>query len=136
MSVEVGAKALRARSVHHSEVAALVPEQSPSRLMLLFYAVECGLKAAILLRRSSRGTQDLDEGLKSHDLVRLAKELRLPLDLMPSPAYRGRTGAGSVAAKDLHLAWRYGMELHESDQAEAQLVLSRLLEWSRSELRA
>jgi hypothetical protein len=47
--------------------------------LLLFYGVEYGLKAAYLGKRgiSGRGTQDLPHELRSHDLRRLAKELRL-----------------------------------------------------------
>lgn len=107
--------------------------------MLLFYAVECGLKAALLIRKSGRSTQDLDESLKSHDLTRLAKELRLPPGLLPADQYRAKRHQhgepSTVSAKDLHLAWRYGQEIRDDDESAARNHLEALLDWVRSELR-
>ncbi|MFG1954642.1 hypothetical protein [Micromonospora sp. NPDC048830] len=45
--------------------------------LISFYSVECGMKAAALLRAKLQTTDQLPRDLLSHDLRRLASHLRL-----------------------------------------------------------
>jgi hypothetical protein len=103
--------------------------------LLLFYSVECGLKAAYLGKRgiSARGTQDLPPELRNHDLRRLAKELRLDGSWSQSllACRRRHTNDLMVDHQDLHQAWRYGAALNGDDEKRAVLALSGLSEWCR-----
>lgn len=115
--------------------------QNPHRL-LLFYAVECGLKA-VWLRRNSRtvfGTADVDK--TGHNLRQLLKELRVSSDLdLPEGLQLDPikiSGTDSPRAGDiriLHQVWRYGGKCRTptDQQCEAQLV--RVLTWIQGELK-
>lgn len=103
--------------------------------MVLFYAVECGLKAAIAHRRGMREIDSLPEDLRTHDVRRLARELRLAPPSFPVlvdvPMNSGRS---FVAAGDVHLAWRYGAVLVPEEEAGTLAALQRFDEWCEEEL--
>lgn len=117
------------------------PRTSPHRL-LLFYAVECGLKV-VWLRRQGRtlfNSEDIQQ--TGHNLRQLLKDLKvgggleLPQSLQLSPVRHGRTNlprTGDVGI--LHQAWRYGGEcIAPTDQiCEEQLL--RILAWIQGELK-
>src|SRR5579884_1909088 len=133
MAVEVSWQALRASHRAHHESAARLPEGSPSTQLLLFYAVECGLKAELLRRRKLRHSGELPAELRHHDLRALAKELRLPnLGLRGCRARArdapGQDGSPPVAIDDLHQAWRYGARLEPGCEREVAAALRRLCE--------
>jgi|SRR5579884_1967993 len=109
MAVEVSWQALRASHRAHHESAARLPEGSPSTQLLLFYAVECGLKAELLRRRKLRHSGELPAELRHHDLRALAKELRRPAPGLRGCRVRARGGSGQddgppVGIGDLHQA--------------------------------
>ncbi|GAA5071130.1 hypothetical protein GCM10023259_069440 [Thermocatellispora tengchongensis] len=109
-------------------------EGAPAAL-LLFYGVECGLKAAILSRNGYKDTSHLPEQLRNHDLHRLAKELKLPPEvcnrMRSCPSQNGR---GHVAFAELHQAWRYGHTLRKAEEEQAVASLHELIAWCRREL--
>ncbi len=101
-----------------------------SKYLLLFYAVECGLKAAYLRSRSfHRISQIRDEKLrKTHDLQLLAKELRLPAALIGDLSFRLRRDRSRRWLIDkAHEAWRYGVTIDSEDHLTEQL--QRLQQW-------
>lgn len=108
------------------------------RKLLWFYAVECGLKYAVLRRRGLRSTGDLDADLRSHDLARLAKELCISKRDIAEIRACGRSGGTfdgrPVPARALHEAWRYGIRLDEKDEKNAEDALENLIDWCRKEL--
>lgn len=111
--------------------------EGPPAALLLFYSVECGLKASVLRRRNLRSTAQLPAELRRHDLHRLAKELRLPLRLCmrmqrSCPPQRGQ--GESVSFGDLHQAWRYGHVLQKDEEKQAIEVLHELRDWCQREL--
>ncbi len=112
-------------------------EGSPAAL-LLFYGVECGLKAALLDRHGLRSTAQLPPQFRNHDLHRLAKELRLAPQLCSRmrPCTSHRQEKEQVAFADLHQAWRYGHTLKKDHEEQALAVLRELLAWCQRELRA
>ncbi|WBB95955.1 MULTISPECIES: hypothetical protein [unclassified Solwaraspora] len=107
--------------------------------LLQFYAVECGLKAAALRRRNLQRTDQLPSDLLSHDLRRLAKELRLT----PAAYQRlvdckrvavANAPAPPVAVAQLHEAWRYGAGLDAGGERSCVAGLVSLGQWCRKEL--
>jgi hypothetical protein len=105
--------------------------------LLLFYSVECGLKAAYLGKRgiNSRSTQDLPQELRNHDLRRLAKQLRLDGSRSQQllACRRAHSNELNVEHQDLHQAWRYGAALNADDEERAVRALSGLSDWCRKE---
>ncbi|MGW3012283.1 hypothetical protein ACWC9R_26115 [Streptomyces sp. NPDC001219] len=137
MVLQVGAKALRKRRTELRDSAESVGAGGAlgdlaTVGLLLFYAAECGLKERLLTRQGHRDTAAL---MPTHDLRKLAKELRLPpalgARLEGLQSCRLRVPArGSVALADLHQAWRYGATLDAADEKEAQEALRALITWS------
>lgn len=136
MVIQVGAKALRKRRDQLRDSAESIesnatPVDVATVCLLLFYAAECGLKERLLDRRGSRDSAALET---THDLRKLAKELRLPramgarLDRLQSCKMRSATH-GPISLADLHQAWRYGAKLDSADEKEAQEALRALISW-------
>lgn len=118
----------RAYRKHKDAFATLGSNVTYSRHLLLFYAVECALKAQLLeyyqldaynkLPQEAQIVHRLNAGL---DLLRLP--IRIPVaranDLQQSP----------VADHQLHEAWRYGKSLDKESEAVSALTTAlRLLE--------
>ncbi|MFD9941911.1 hypothetical protein ACFWYW_25455 [Nonomuraea sp. NPDC059023] len=137
MPVDVGRRQLFASSSAHQQAAEHLSEGSPAAV-LLFYGAECGLKAALLGRLNLRSTAQLPEHLRSHDLQKLAKELRLPPHLCARMQHCASHNMAKVKVefRDLHQAWRYGHALRKEHEQEALAVLRDLLDWCQQELRA
>lgn len=134
VAVDVGTRGLKTSARNHRDAARALDPSSASAL-LLFYAVECGLKEALMTRQAISDTSALPEDLRTHDLRRLAKELRLPPTAQIAEAFR-RSGSGTmtrIITKDLHQAWRYGCQLHPDDEATAIAGLAELFGWYANE---
>ena len=136
--VDVGAHALRASARSHLDSAdKLANDGSATVALLLFYAAECSLKAALLVRQSLRDTASLPEELRSHDLRRMMKELRLPPTISLSDFYRCTPMASRSNARippsELHQAWRYGRALASTDHDSAVTSLRAILSWCEHE---
>ncbi|QDQ28586.1 hypothetical protein FNU76_20760 [Chitinimonas arctica] len=122
-------------------VAAANTRKNPHRL-LLFYAVECGLKA-VWLKRRNRDLFDREDIDKSgHNLRQVLKELKvgtnlsLPENLQLSPITRNgaqepRNGDVSI----LHQAWRYGGSCITPTDNECETQLEQVLKWIQGELK-
>ncbi len=108
-------------------------EHLPSYYLLLFYAVECGLKAVYLQRRKfSRTDQITDETLrKSHDLMTWSKELRLPASITgKNTSFRlQRDNTYRWRISRAHEAWRYGVVIEPADEEELISWLKRVYDW-------
>lgn len=121
--------------------AAASTRKNPHRL-LLFYAVECGLKA-VWLKRHSRSLFDREDIDKTgHDLRQLLKELKvgaelsLPENLQLKPvtrdgAQKPRNGDISI----LHQAWRYGGSCTAPTDSDCEHQLQQVLTWIQGELK-
>ena len=130
---------MQRRGTQHFRAAGSARELHPdSAALLLFYAVECALKAALIRRRSGHSTSDLPDEYRTHDVGRLAKELRFPPGHEPKPNYRlSRTGdaTASIPVERLHEAWRYGRDLVGADMDDARVLLERLYELAERDSR-
>jgi len=134
VSIDVGVLALRGRFNLLREASE--KGSDPSAYLLRFYAVECGLKAAVLVRMKARSTAQLPHHLRSHDLRALATALRLP-----RPAVQGISPCDShgpapykVEIHQVHEAWRYGARLSTSAERNFVAGLNLLIAWCRKEL--
>lgn len=126
---------------HLHQAACVTPRQAPHRL-LVFYAVECGLKAVWLRRQAREVLEGVDIDHLGHDLNQLFTELRIghsltslpaTITLKPlgkSPRVRGRSGGVDV----LHQAWRYGVEVQTPDDTLLEQKLDELNLWIEKEL--
>lgn len=115
--------------------------KNPHRL-LLFYAVECGLKA-VWLKRQSRSVFDREDiGRTGHDLRQVLKELKVSSQLtlpesLQLPAVTSnqaqvlRNGDISI----LHQAWRYGGECAAPTDEQCEHQLQEVLNWIQGELK-
>lgn len=95
----------------------------PSSQLLLFYAVECGLKHLIVRLEKLRDVGPRNGLLYSHDLAKLLERLKptaaevgkappnLHLTLASGPKRHGNSS-------DIHLAWRYGAKVDANCQDE------------------
>lgn len=123
------------------QTAQVTPRDNTHRL-LLFYAVECGLKA-VWLKREQKTLFDTEaiDGF-GHDLNKLIKELRLgrssgalPLSVQAKPFIVNRVSmprTGAIAA--IHEVWRYGGELSSPTDEEVETQLQHIAEWITKEL--
>ncbi|AEM46596.1 hypothetical protein Acife_0371 [Acidithiobacillus ferrivorans SS3] len=119
--------------------AAGTVRKNPHRL-LLFYAVECGLKA-VWLKRQSRSLFDRGDIDKTgHNLRQLLKELRvgadlsLPENLQLQPVTQDRIPRyGNISI--LHQAWRYGGECTAPTDQDCENQLQQVLKWIQGELK-
>lgn len=121
--------------------AAGAKRNNPHRL-LLFYAVECGLKA-VWLKRQSRDLFDREDIDKtSHNLRQMLKDLKvgaelsLPENLQLQPVMQGgvqqpRNGDISI----LHQAWRYGGKCAAPTDNYCEHQLEQVLNWIQGELK-
>ncbi|MFM9486681.1 hypothetical protein [Pseudomonas monachiensis] len=115
--------------------------KNPHRL-LLFYAVECGLKA-VWLKRQNRSLFDRADIEKTgHDLRQVLKELKvgsqfsLPENLQLSSVTRGQNQVprnGDISI--LHQAWRYGGVCSAPTDQDCEVQLQKVLDWIQGELK-
>ncbi|WP_243050592.1 hypothetical protein [Dyella sp. RRB7] len=114
---------------------------NPHRL-LLFYAVECGLKA-VWLKRQNRSLFDRkDIERTGHNLRHVLKELKvgtglsLPEALQLQPVTQN--GAQEPRKGDiniLHQAWRYGGKCTSPTDNDCESKLEQVLNWIQGELK-
>ena len=112
--------------------------QTQGRNLLLFYAVECGLKAAWLSRNRLRDTSEMEADLKQkgHDLLFWSKKLYLPATITNGPAsFRLRSKSTALGVEFAHQVWRYGIDVEPADEAALATWLEEVWQWAKGELR-
>ena len=119
------------------------PRTNPHRL-LLFYAVECGLKA-ILMRRQQRDCTDASIAGFGHDINRLldtlgAKgSLRLPAQIrLKDIKIKGSIQQRNLTPDQINQLWRYGHSFEKNSQIrdkDLESTLLKIVEWIKGELR-
>lgn len=98
------------------------------------------MKAAIMRRHKLGSTRRLADHLRTHDLERLAKELKLsPREyggIKSCRRQRRREGdRARVPAQAVHEAWRYGARLDGEDEKAFVAGLNSVIEWCGREIR-
>ncbi len=126
---------------HNSYTAFLnCQNKTNAHRLLLFYAVETGLKAVVLKQEALSHTQDRFFEIK-HDLNKILRDLRvgrnlylpnsiLLMDLKdhPNPKRNIRIG-------DLNQVWRYGAKAVNPTDSQLEAKLSAINEWISGELK-
>lgn len=120
---------------------AIGDRQNPHRL-LLFYAVECGLKAVWLKRQSRTLFDGADIHRMGHDLQQVLKDLKIGSALSLPEAFQLSAvslGTASLPRKgkfgDVHQAWRYGGRCHAPTDQDCEQQLLKVLTWIQGELK-
>lgn len=110
--------------------------------LLLFYAVECGLKV-VWLKRNGRTLFTVDDiNQTGHDLtgtlaqLRAGHHLELPhnIQLSEVKGTDGRPLQRNGSLESLHQVWRYGGQCHAPCDTACEQQLERVLEWINGEL--
>ena len=131
--------------------ASIHSSRSNAHRLLLFYSIECGLKAVLMKRRSVNCTNLCNEiGEAQHNINKLldylsaGRSLKLPVQLqMSSIKIQGNEIERKLDAGRINQVWRYGgcfiqagssytSNTTEDDNIEKQLM--RISEWIEQEL--
>lgn len=120
---------------------AATDRQNPHRL-LLFYAVECGLKAVWLKRQNRTLFDGVDIHRMGHDLQQVLKDLKVGSDLSLSQSFQlPATSQGPASLPrngkfgDVHQAWRYGGKCQVPTDKDCEQQLLKVLSWIQGELK-
>ena len=127
------------RAWRNARSAANINEPTNAHRLLLFYAVECGLKAVYLKQRR---TEILDNTIieklghnlnKALDEVQAGKSLHLPDNLKISP-YKNDTDAKSrkCHTSQINQVWRYGAKFQAPNDATLEQQLITIAKWIES----
>lgn len=122
-----------------------VQEKTNAHRLLLFYSVECGLKAVIMKRQSKNRTDDLCQEFKQsqHDINKLldclkaGTALKLPKQLNMKPVQTTKTQnkeERKFTVGDINQMWRYGGCSANIDDNELEKKLVKVLNWIEQEL--
>jgi hypothetical protein len=119
-----------------------VPRTDAHRL-LLFYAVECGLKATYLRQVNAEVIDELLGKQHLHDLNSLMTQLRMPkeyflpesLELQPIRRSDGSQQVRNAAVGALNQIWRYGGALGDASNALLEEKLEKICNWIAKEIR-
>lgn len=114
--------------------------RSNSHRLLLFYAVECGLKA-VYLKRSNQDPLDSKTAAPiMHDLNRILDLLKVDAALRITPEKLALTPLQrptlqrACKVSELNQVWRYGGKLTTPTDAEIEQKLEAIQKWIAKEL--
>lgn len=111
------------------------PNDSDSAALLLFYAVECGLKSVYMLQNNLKYTDEERGSARSarsfsHNIVALTQALNIPrASVLSAPAVVTVRLRLNGTPTVLHEAWRYGEKIQGTDAIYNWL--KSLLEWCK-----
>jgi len=108
---------------------------SPSHYLLLFYAVECGLKSIFLNKNPNYANTNNIPQFHGHDLERWIKDSTIPANAIgATPKIHLQTNNSSCSIKDTHQAWRYGIVLSPTDEQKLVNWLKQIHNWIEEEI--
>jgi len=116
--------------------------RSNAHRLLLFYAIECGLKAVLMKRMAVNCTSLCDEiSDAKHNINKLldylsaGQSLKLPTQLqMASINIKGVQTERKLDAGKINQAWRYGGRLTQLPDDLMEKHLLKISEWIQQEL--
>lgn len=106
-------------------------KENDSYLLLLIYAVECGLKRLLLKRRGDKTTRQLDKDDLTHDLDTLLKLVGGRLRFHSVKLVEGKEDA---ASDRIHEALRYGRRLSPESRTKVLAIGLQVIAWIEEEL--
>ena len=102
--------------------------------MLLFYAVDAGLKAVLMRRMNVADTNQLGESYNfGHDLNQDLDHLRVGHLKIPSSNILAKT-TRPVESKRINEVWRYGARLQPQDETSVVSRLRDIITWIEQEM--
>ena len=107
----------RAFKKHNTFLNSQRDKANNSYKLILFYAVECGLKSLWMWEHKLNGTgKETGRGQKAtgflHNLNYLLKEMKWDRKILKAHTKNNE----KVDHQNLHVAWRYGKQLEESSE--------------------
>lgn len=129
------------RQAFHAHLRASQQTQASCSCLLLFYAVECGMKSIYLRRNRLKETSNIsDQTLLSrdgHNLDRWVKELRISASQVGNtPYFRLKSGGSSLDIEKAHQAWRYGIQINSKDEENLVKWLKALCNWIKDDIKS
>ncbi|MEA5509572.1 hypothetical protein VB715_07335 [Crocosphaera sp. UHCC 0190] len=117
-----------------------VQTKTNAHRLLLFYSVECGLKAVIMKRQNKNCTdlckKEFEESKhninKLLDFLKAGKDLKLPNQLNMRPLKQNEER--KFTAGDINQMWRYGGCSEDIKDDELEKKLIKILTWIEQEL--
>lgn len=123
---------VRAYGVHYKSYQALLTNitEMNSCLLLLFYAVECGLKAVWCKRHKVEATSRAGSKFESfgHDIAIILDDLRSGMTMTRTMEYKN----GRINFDKFHECWRYGGKI--INDGTIQKDLEKVCLWIGREL--
>jgi len=102
--------------------------------LLLFYAVDAGLKAVLMRRMNVADTNQLGESYNfGHDLNQDLDHLRVGHLKIPSSNILAKT-TRPVESKRINEVWRYGARLQPQDETSVVSRLRDIITWIEQEM--
>lgn len=128
----------RAFRSHHEATQQLPSSVNPSKLVCLFYAVECGLKSLIMKRENHKTTSGIDNYEFEHNInkmlnhLRCGKQLRLPVNISLDTKIPGIQR--NTEQSSLNQVWRYGVNIRKpEDQTHITQTLTNICNWVKEQ---
>ena len=127
---------------NHYQLYRSTKDSPKTRCLILFYAVECGLKSLILKQTGNNTYEQLEQYCKTntgkhlagHDIRAMVKEVN-PRNDFALRNIRLKNKGGSVPPKRFNELWRYGAEVDDCAEEEAaEKVLFKIAEWLKTTL--
>ncbi|MCK4765299.1 MAG: hypothetical protein KAW12_24070 [Candidatus Aminicenantes bacterium] len=105
------------------------PHNHSTLKMVLFYAVECGLKALYMRRNRLKDTcpvNNLGDGVSGfkHDLNKLLGRLQINIEV---PRALTKDKSKQIHSRELHEGWRYGKVFDRVKEAGCVASLQKIL---------
>ncbi len=126
MKLHVSREQLKKASRRHANAGGDPAGADDSRLLLLIYALECGLKSVLLRRRGLHFTSKLDEDDLTHDLDDL---LKLCGEAPRFRSFKVEEPVEPAAPKHLHEALRYGRRMTGESRRKVVEAVEHVLHW-------
>jgi len=134
--IPAGCTELRKAFFNHHRVSNTGDEDS--HRLLLFYGLECGLKAVYLRRNGINKTNQIsnNELQSSHDLFLFIKELKLPAQTVGAspPSFRLRRDGTALPIEKAHEVWRYGIVIKEDDAQKLDKWMHDIHAWVKENI--
>jgi hypothetical protein len=103
----------------------------PSKHLLFFYAIECGLKHFLVKRSHCLRTDQLNED-HGHNLRGMLKTLKAPRSVIGDIPEHFRVqgyNQNCYAMGEAHQAWRYGVRIERQDEIALIQCLGQIKKW-------
>lgn len=130
--VHVSLQELKRAYRNHIQAYEACPRPTNAHRLLLFYAIECGLKAVLLKRKNCKSTDELSDDVKlDHDLNKLLSELKTgrTLNIPNNIKIQAKPPRQPIMISELHQVWRYGGKATDPPDDQLEQKLLKVINW-------